>query len=62
VVSNFTLVTGGSAKVSTMLGLIPVVALIAGVIVGRRGSGTPGPDEQDPSGDGLVGEPELAVN
>jgi amino acid transporter len=39
VVSNFTLVTGGSATVSIFLGLIPVAALIAGAVVGRRGTG-----------------------
>ncbi|GAA1788972.1 APC family permease [Planosporangium flavigriseum] len=64
VISNFTMVTGASAGVSTMLGLIPVLALVAGVIVGRRGSGTSAgaPDEQDPSGGALAGEPELAAN
>ncbi|WP_020674194.1 APC family permease [Amycolatopsis nigrescens] len=36
VVSNFTLVTGGSTGVSVLLGVIPAVALIAGVAVGGR--------------------------
>lgn len=36
VLSNFTLVTGGSAGVSTVLAVIPLVALVAGVIAGRR--------------------------
>jgi amino acid transporter len=36
VVSNFTLVTGGSVGVSIVLGLIPVVALIAGLFIRSR--------------------------
>ncbi|MGW5051897.1 APC family permease [Actinokineospora sp. NPDC004072] len=36
VVSNFTLVTGGSAGVSLVLGLIPVAALVAGLAIGPR--------------------------
>ncbi|GAA2600255.1 APC family permease [Actinomadura fulvescens] len=36
VVSNFTLVTGGSTGVSIILGLIPAAALVAGIIVGQR--------------------------
>ncbi|UVS79180.1 APC family permease [Actinokineospora sp. UTMC 2448] len=36
VVSNFTLVTGGSVGVSAVLGLIPVAALIAGAAIGPR--------------------------
>lgn len=36
VLSNFTLVTGGSVQVSTALALVPVVALLAGVALGGR--------------------------
>jgi amino acid transporter len=36
VVSNFTLVTGGSVGVSVLLGLIPVAALVAGLFVKAR--------------------------
>lgn len=36
VVSNFTLVTGGSVGVSVLLGLIPVAALAAGIAIGER--------------------------
>ncbi|WP_243696220.1 APC family permease [Labedella phragmitis] len=36
VLSNFTLVTGGSVTVSTVLALIPVVALVLGIVLGKR--------------------------
>ena len=36
VVSNFTLVTSSGVAVSVILGLIPVAALVAGVIMGQR--------------------------
>ena len=36
VVSNFTLVTGGSAAVSTVLALIPPAAFVLGVVLGGR--------------------------
>jgi hypothetical protein len=36
VLANFTLVTGGSAAVSTVLALVPVVGLIAGVLRGQE--------------------------
>lgn len=39
VLSNFTMVTSGSAGVSAVLACIPVVALVVGVIVNRRDSG-----------------------
>lgn len=38
VLSNFTLVTGGSVLVSTLLALVPAVALLAGVALGGRWS------------------------
>jgi uncharacterized membrane protein len=36
VLSNFTLVTGGSVTVSTVLALIPVAALVLGIVLGKR--------------------------
>ena len=36
VLSNFTLVTGGSAGVSTVLALVPVVAFVVGLLLGGR--------------------------
>jgi L-asparagine transporter-like permease len=36
VLSNFTLVTGGSAGVSTVLALVPVVAFVVGFLLGGR--------------------------
>jgi amino acid transporter len=36
VLSNFTLVTGGSVLVSTILAVIPAVALVLGIIAGKR--------------------------
>ncbi|KQR20042.1 amino acid transporter [Agreia sp. Leaf335] len=36
VLSNFTLVTGGSVAVSTALALVPVVALLLGIVLGAR--------------------------
>lgn len=36
VLSNFTLVTGGSVAVSTVLALIPVAAMVVGIVWGRR--------------------------
>jgi hypothetical protein len=36
VLSNFTLVTGGSTGVSTVLALIPVVAFVVGLALGGR--------------------------
>ncbi|GAA3059469.1 APC family permease [Actinokineospora globicatena] len=42
VISNFTLVTGGSVGVSVFLALIPVVALVAGVLIGASRAGRSG--------------------
>jgi amino acid transporter len=36
VLSNFTLVTGGSVAVSVVLALIPVAAMVVGIVMGRR--------------------------
>ena len=36
VLSNFTLVTGGSASVSTILAIIPAVAMAIGILLGKR--------------------------
>ena len=36
VLSNFTLVTGGSASVSTILAIIPAVAMALGILLGKR--------------------------
>jgi hypothetical protein len=36
VLSNFTLVTGGSATVSTVLALVPLVGLVIGIVRGQR--------------------------
>lgn len=36
VLSNFTLVTGGSVAVSTVLALIPVFGMVIGIVLGRR--------------------------
>lgn len=36
VLSNFTLVTGGSPEVSTVLALVPVAALVLGILLGGR--------------------------
>lgn len=36
VLSNFTLVTGGSVTVSVVLALIPVVAMLIGIVLGKR--------------------------
>jgi amino acid transporter len=36
VLSNFTLVTGGSLGVSIVLALVPVVAFVVGILLGRR--------------------------
>lgn len=36
VLSNFTLVTGGSVEVSAILALVPVVALVVGILLGGR--------------------------
>jgi hypothetical protein len=36
VLSNFTLVTGGSATLSTVLAAIPFAGLLLGVVVGGR--------------------------
>lgn len=36
VLSNFTLVTGGSPAVSTALALIPVIAMVIGIVWGKR--------------------------
>ncbi len=36
VLSNFTLVTGGSIEVSTVLALIPAIALVVGILLGGR--------------------------
>ncbi len=58
VLSNFTLVTGGSAAVSTVLALVPVVALLLGVARGQqvRGSGSGvGSGSGDTPTDRLVG-------
>ncbi len=49
VLTNFRLVTGGSATVSTVLALVPVVGLIAGWSVVRRAAA----DVTSPSGRGL---------
>jgi len=43
VVSNFTLVTGGSFDVSIMLGLVPVAALVIGLFLRARASETDDP-------------------
>ncbi len=39
VLTNFTLVTGGSASVSTVLAVIPFLGLAFGIIVGQRALG-----------------------
>ena len=39
VLSNFTMVTSGSVAVSTVLALVPVAALVAGIIVNRKDGG-----------------------
>ena len=51
VVSNFTLVTGGSIGVSIVLGLIPVAALVIGLFVKARASraGDPGNAQPTPT-------------
>lgn len=53
VVSNFTLVTGGSAAVSTVLALIPPAAFVLGLVLGGRYSLLD--DEADASGADVVG-------
>lgn len=36
VVTNFTLITGGSVAVSVFLAIIPILAFVAGTVIGRR--------------------------
>ncbi len=48
VLSNFTLVTGGSATVSTVLALVPVVGLLVGVTRGQAVRGSAGDDRRVP--------------
>jgi amino acid transporter len=54
VLANFTLVTGASAAVSTLLALVPVVALVLGVAIGGRFSLYVEDDE--PTASPVVGE------
>jgi amino acid transporter len=51
VLTNFTLVTGGSATVSAVLAMVPLVGLLLGVIRGQdvRGSRSADPDEREMS-------------
>lgn len=49
VVSNFTLVTGGSIGVSIVLGLIPVAALVIGLFVKARASRAGDPENAQPT-------------
>jgi amino acid transporter len=56
VLANFTLVTGASAAVSTLLALVPVVALVLGVAIGGRFSLYASGDEDEPASSPVVGE------